>query len=244
MIENIEIKRVEKFERKQISRLLRNGACYITYLITKPDGTKIGLSKIGTLLQTFNGLDCFEKGRIIHNDFTPFESAGEMSFEEFVKDSGANEIPKLYLRYSFTDKTYMIDEEPQKKDQEDGSNGLEINDNVKTEIIEIQTKENLETKIEEVKENIEKLEDPGFISLNIDFEDYIITDLKYPDELFKSKSKKEFTFNSIENINIDNFENATIYMFDRQGGIIRKIQLVNGILIKKDKYYISCESFD
>ena len=221
MIENIEIKRVEKFERKQISRLYRNGACFVSYLITKSDNTKIGLSKINSLLQKFPGLECFEKGRIIHNDFTPFESLGELSYEEFIKDSDINIIPKLYMRYSFTDKTYLKDEEPQKKAQEEnGSIGLEITNNsiniitkedviLGESIIEIPTKENIETKLEEIINNLEEIKPKKKSKVKVN-----------PDVLFKDEFVGKEIKTEREIIKTDGFFSIT---FDYEDFIIYDI---------------------
>jgi len=262
MMENIEIKRVEKFERKQTNRLLRVGASLICYLITKPDNTQIGLSKSGNILQTFPDVTCFEKGRIIHRDFTPFDSLGKITFDEFIKDADINTIPKLYLRYSFIDKTYIKDEVPQKKAQEEPIQTIiEIDkDNItittKEDIILGESinndinNENLESIIDEIEEHREKLKNDedelnkGFMTLNIDFEDYIIKDLKCPDDIFNSKSKKEFTFNSIENIDVTNFDVAKISMCDRNGVVYRLINIFIGTISKKKKYHIDCENFE
>lgn len=215
---------------------MRFGASYICYLITKPDGSQIGLAQHSMGLKTFPGINCFEKGKIIHPAFTPFESLGEMTFENFLKDSCAESMPKIYQIYKFINKmdapkeetvTPIVTEDLKPKKEKKKSS------NKKADVVKDEPK----------KEN-EKKDEP-FTYLTINFNDYEIFNIKYPDTLFKSSERNEFSFSSNENIDLKS-DSASIQTIDKKGFIVRTVKLHDISLRKLEdkKYILMCEWFD
>ena len=97
-IKKIEVKKVERFIRKQVRSLPRFGSSLVFYKITKKDNTFLGFHQHSMGLSVWCMLDNPEPNK---TPFSPITFDKEMTIEDFIKETNEHNPNNIYRKYNF-----------------------------------------------------------------------------------------------------------------------------------------------